>query len=63
MSGMLTANQSAIGLRSNVRRLRWRIDRIHSGSPFHHEICSTTSVLRPLAGRKANSSPSLQPSL
>ena len=35
---MLTANQGAIGLRSNMRRLRRRNWRIHSGSPFHHDI-------------------------
>ena len=38
MSGMLTANQGAIGLRSNSRRLRRRTWRIHSGSPFHQHI-------------------------
>ena len=38
MSGMFTANHGAIGLRSKVRRLRSRIWRIHSGSPFHQLI-------------------------
>ena len=44
MSGMLTANHSAIGLRSKVRRLRWRIWLIHFGSPFHQLIWSTTPL-------------------
>ena len=49
---MFTANHGAIGLRSNVRRLRRRNWRIHSGSPFHHDIWSTTSALRPFSGLK-----------
>ena len=43
MSGMLTANHGAIGLRSKVRSDRWRSLRIHSGSPFHDDISSTMS--------------------
>ena len=62
MSGMLTANQGAIGLRSNVRRLRRRMFAIHRGSPFHHEICSTTPSLMPFSGVKAYSTSSLHPS-
>ncbi len=62
MSGMLTANHGAIGLRSNVRRLRLRKFAIHRGSPFHHEICSTTPSLMPLAGANAYSTSSLHPS-
>ena len=63
MSGMLTANHGAIGLRSKVRSARRRICVIHSGSPFHHEIWSTTPALRPFSGVKAYSTSSLQPSL
>ena len=62
MSGMLTANHWAIGLRSNCLRLRSRMLVIQRGSPFHHEICSTTPGLMPLAGAKAYSTSSLQPS-
>ena len=62
MSGMLTANHGAIGLRSNVRRLRRRMFVIHFGSPFHHEICSTTPSSMPFSGAKAYSTSSLQPS-
>ena len=60
---MLTANHGAIGLRSKVRRLAGGTSRIHSGSPFHHEIWSTTSVLRPFSGLNTYSSSSVQPSL
>ena len=61
---MLTANHGAIGFFSNSRRLRWRCLVIQFGSPFHHEIWSTTPSLRPLAGLKAYStSSSLQPRL
>ena len=60
---MLTANQGAIGLRSNGRRLRRRTWRIHSGSPFHHDIWSTTSSFRPFSGLKTYSTSSDQPSL
>ncbi len=63
MSGMFTANQSAIGLRSNIARLRKRALVIHDGSPFHHEICSTTPLSRPFTGSKAYSTSSLQPRL
>ena len=50
MSGMLTANHGAIGLRSKVRR-RLLAELAHPlGSPFHHEIWSTTSALRPFSG-------------
>src|SRR5216110_568228 len=38
MSGMLTANHGNIGLRSKVRSDFWRSWRIHSGSPFHHDM-------------------------
>ncbi len=62
MSGMFTANHGAIGLRSKVRRARRRIWAIHRGSPFHHEICSTTPWSMPFAGAKAYSTSSLHPS-
>ena len=52
MSGMFTANHGAIGLRSKVRRDFCRSLRIHSGSPFHHDIWSTTSASRPFSGLK-----------
>ena len=61
-SGMLTANHGAIGLRSNVLRLRRRSLVIQLGSPFHHEIWSTTPSLMPFSGVKAYSTSSLQPS-
>src|SRR6478609_1293766 len=64
ISGMLTANHSAIGLRSNSFSARWRFCAIHRGSPFHHEIWSTTPSFRPFSGAKAYSmSASLQPRL
>ncbi len=63
MSGMLTANHGAIGLRSNVRSDFWRNWRIHSGSPFHHDIWSTTSVLMPFSGLNTYSTSSDQPEL
>ena len=47
---MLTANHGAIGFFSKRRRLRWRNWVIHRGSPFHHEIWSTTPWVEPLAG-------------
>ena len=50
MSGMFTANHGAIGLRSKVRRDFWRSWRIHSGSPFHHDIWSTISAVEALLG-------------
>ena len=58
---MLTANHSAMGFLSKVFSERKRILRIHSGSPFHQEICSTTRSLRPFSGVKAYSTSSLQP--
>ena len=61
MSGMLTANHSAIGLRSNSLKARWRICVIQRGSPFHQEICSTTPELMPFSGVKAYSTSSLHP--
>ena len=62
MVGMFTANHSAIGLRSNSWRLRRRLLVIQRGSPFHHEICSTTPSLMPFSGVNAYSTSSLQPS-
>ena len=62
MVGMLTANHGAIGLRSNSLRLRNRMFVIQRGSPFHHEIWSTTRSLMPFSGVKAYSTSSLQPS-
>ena len=62
MSGMFTANQGAIGLRSNSLRLRRRMLVIQRGSPFHQEICSTTPGSMPFSGAKAYSTSSLQPS-
>ncbi len=63
MSGMLTANHSAIGLRSNSLRLRSRMFVIQRGSPFHQEIWSTTRSLMPFSGANAYSTASsLQPS-
>jgi len=59
---MLVANQGAIGFFSKVRNERRRVWRIQSGSPFHHEICSTTPSLRPFSGVNAYSASSLQPS-
>ena len=50
MSGMFTANHGAMGLRSKVRSAFWRSWRIHSGSPFHHDIWSTISALSPFSG-------------
>ncbi len=49
---MLTANQGAMGLRSKVRRARRRNWRIHSGSPFIHDISLTMSSFRPFLGLK-----------
>ena len=62
MSGMLSANHFAMGLRSKVCNERRRNLRIQSGSPFHHEICSTTPSFRPFSGANAYSTLSLQPS-
>ena len=62
MSGMFTANHSAIGLRSKSCRARRRILVIQRGSPFHQEICSTTPALMPFSGANAYSTSSLQPS-
>src|SRR6187399_578714 len=61
MSGMFTANHSAIGFFSNRRSERWRRSVIQRGSPFHHEICSTTPGLMPFSGVNAYSTESLQP--
>ena len=61
MSGMLTANHSAIGFLSNNRSERWRSWVIQRGSPFHHEICSTTPGLMPFSGVNAYSTSSLHP--
>src|SRR4051794_29255626 len=64
MSGMLTANHSAIGLRSNSFSARWRRVDIQFGSPFHHEIWSMTPSFSPLTGLNAYSmSASFQPRL
>ncbi|CAB4594347.1 unannotated protein [freshwater metagenome] len=62
MSGMFCANHGAMGFFSNRRRLRSRNCVIHLGSPFHHEIWSTTGLLRPFSGLNAYSTSSLQPS-
>ena len=64
MSGMLTANHSAIGLRSNSCSARWRRLDIQLGSPFHQAIWSTTPWFSPFSGANAYSmSESLQPRL
>src|SRR5918998_5937304 len=63
-SGMLTANQGAMGLRSKSLSARNRIWRIQSGSPFIHDISETMSGFKPFLGLKMYSSVgSIQPSL
>ena len=60
---MFTENHGAIGFFSNIRRLRWRALVIQAGSPFHHEIWSTTPTFRPFTGLNAYSTSSLHPRL
>src|SRR3954451_2706195 len=63
MSGMLAANQGAIGLRSKLRSAFSRNLVIQSGSPFHQEMSRTVCSFTPFSGRNTYSSTSLQPSL
>ena len=60
---MLAANHSGIGFLSNKRSERMRIFVIHSGSPFHQAICSTTPRLMPFSGVKVCSTPHPRPYL
>ena len=63
MSGMLTANHCGHRLALEQRAgCAGACLVIQRGSPFHHEIWSTTPGLMPFSGVKAYSTSSLQPS-